>query len=223
MKNEFSLNIKTPCHEKFDQFSPTVQGGFCGSCQHEVIDFTKMNAQEIIHHFKTKNTQNTCGRFKTSQLDINLQKSKRNSFWAGIGLACLSFLSFHSMYAQGSVKIIEPNDGNPSDIKASQFENNIVVKGIVTENKLAIPGVNVILDGTTIGTQTNFDGEFEFPQKLKKGDVLVFSYLGMTTQKAVITDEQSTLNIELKIDMTSCEIIMMGKVAVKQVYKSKKD
>lgn len=223
MENYFSLNIKTPCSENFDSFAPTKKGGFCESCKHEVIDFTQMNARQIIYHFETNTTQNTCGRFKITQLDIDLHKSKRISFWSGIGLACLSFFSLHSIHAQGSVKTIDTTNKNPSDIKASQFENNIVVKGFVSDGQVALPGVNVILEGTTTGTQTNFDGEFEFPRKLKKGDVLVFSYLGMTSQKAVISDQKSTLNVALKIDMTECEMIMVGKVAVKQVYKSKKD
>ena len=68
MKHPINLNIKTPCQENFNNFTPTKDGGFCGSCQQEVIDFTTMNTEEIISYFKNRNTQNTCGRFKNSQL-----------------------------------------------------------------------------------------------------------------------------------------------------------
>ena len=78
-----------------------------------------------------------------------------------------------------------------------------------------------ILEGSAIGTQTNFDGYFEFPQKLEKGDVLIFSYVGLDTKKFTIT-ENTNLNIELEVNMDSCEIVLMGKVAVKEVYKSKR-
>lgn len=223
MKNQFSLNIKTPCSENFDTFAPTQKGGFCGSCQHEVIDFTKMNAQEIVTYFDQKKTQNTCGRFSSHQLETFQPKRKKISFWSGVGLACLSFFTILTTQAQDTQKPVESSENNPKDVKASQFENTIVVKGNVSEDSLPLPGVNVVLEGTTIGTTTNFDGDFEFPVKLKKGDVLIFSCVGMTTQKAVITNEQSALNIELEVDMKACDVILMGKVAVKQIYKSKKD
>ena len=223
MKHQISLNIKTPCSEDFNQFSPTQKGGFCGSCQKEVIDFTKMNAQDTINYFTNRSTENTCGRFNSSQLETTLPKRKKLSFWSGIGLACLSLFSIHSAQSQEAVKPLESSDKNPNDIAASQYEKNIVVKGHVSDQGISFPAVNVVLEGTNIGTQTNFDGDFEFPEKLKKGDVLVFSYIGMTTQRAVITNEQSASNIELEVDMKTCDMIIMGKVAVKQVYKSKRD
>lgn len=222
MKNQISLNIKTPCSENFDQFSPTPNGGFCGSCKHEVIDFTQMNAQQIIHHFEKRDTKNTCGRFKSTQLQ-QIPKRKKLGFWSGIGLACLSFFSFHVTQAQDVIKPLESSDNNPNDIQASQFEKNIIVKGKVTDQSLPLPGATIMLEGTTIGASTNFDGDFEFPEKLKKGDVLIFSYVGYTSQKVIITNQDSASNIALEIDMKACDVIFMGKVAVKQVYKSKRD
>lgn len=223
MKNQFSLNIKTPCSEKFDQFSPTPQGGFCGSCEKEVIDFTKMNTQEIVDYFKHKETQNTCGRFNSGQLKAYNQKRKRVSFLSAIALACLSIFSLHSVQAQEAKKQNDSLDRNPSEIKSSKFQKHLIVKGNVSDGNTPLPGANIILEGTIIGTQTNFDGDFEFPKKLKTGDVLVFSYLGFTSQKVVITEENSTSKIKLKINMDMDSCILMGKVAVKKVYKSKRN
>lgn len=218
MKNQFNLNIKTPCSENFNQFSPTPDGGFCGSCEKEVIDFTKMNAHEIINFFKNKETQNTCGRFNSNQLKTyneKRQKSKKFSFLSGIGLACLTLFSFGTIQGQVVRKSTE--------VKTSTIENSILVKGNVSDETAPLPGVNIILQGTSIGTTTNFDGDFEFPQKLKKGDVLVFSYIGLESQKVVIDNENSTSKIELKINMNMDSCILMGKIAVKKVYKSKRN
>lgn len=223
MKNQISLNIIKPCSEKFDQFSPTQKGGFCGSCQKEVIDFTTINAQEIVDYFGTKKTQNTCGRFKSDQLTFYSQKRKRISFLSGIGLACLSLLSISTAQAQEAKQQSESSEKKPSEMPSSKFQKDISVKGHVSEKNTPLPGVNVVLEGTTIGTQTNFDGDFVFPQKLKQGDVLIFSYIGLTTQKVVITDADSTSKIELKINMNMDSFILMGDVAVKKVYKSKRD
>lgn len=219
MKNQFNLGIKTPCPENFNQFTPTQNGGFCGSCEKEVIDFTNMNAQEIIAFFKNKKHKNTCGRFKSNQLKTyeNTSAQRRKvSFLSGIGLACLALFSFSTTQAQEN-----NNQTNQSEkVITTQNENNITVKGVVTEASIPLPGANVILQGTAIGTQTDFNGNFEFPKKLKKGDVLVISYIGYNPQKVVIGEDSGSL-VELQINLDS-NMILMGKVAVKKVYKSKR-
>ncbi|WP_397363308.1 carboxypeptidase-like regulatory domain-containing protein [Olleya sp. R77988] len=224
MNNNYNLNIKTPCQEDFNSFSPTNAGGFCGSCQQEVVDFSKMNAQEISNYFSINNTQNTCGRFKATQLntlEVVPEKRKYLSVLSGIGLACFSLLSLTTAQAQDAKKI-ETTGENPPEIKVAT-EKEIQVKGVVLdEDGLPLPALNILLEGTTIGTSTDFDGKFEFPQKLKKGDVLVFSYIGYESKKITIDTTDSASTVELKIDMDSHTLYMVGKVDVKQVYKSKK-
>ena len=66
----------------------------------KIIDFSKMNSEEIINYFNTKNTTNTCGRFKSKQLTTHQIPVKRSklSWLTGIGLACLSFFSSTQPY-----------------------------------------------------------------------------------------------------------------------------
>lgn len=225
MKNQFHLDITTPCSENFNQFSPTSNGGFCGSCEKEVIDFSVMTTEDIITFFKTKATQNTCGRFNNNQLktyNVESKKNKRIGFITAIGLTCLAFFSSFTAQAQDTVKAIAQKN-NKSEIKASKFVKNIVVKGNVTENDMPLPGANVVLEGTTIGVATDFDGTFEFSEKLKIGDILIISYIGMESQKIVIENKDADLSIALNIDMKADACIIMGKVAVKDVYKSKRN
>jgi len=219
MKNQFNLEINNPCDENFNEFTPTKKGGFCDSCQKEVIDFTKMNSEEIINYFKNNLNQDTCGKFITSQLTTyteNSSKRKKYNFWSGIGLACLSLFSFNTIQAQTTTTNL-----NNSKSTIKEQEKDIIVKGIVTEETTPLPGVSVVLQGTTIGTETDFDGKFEFPKSLKKGDVLVFSFLGMQSKKVTIDDSNSASKIELKVNMTLDSCVLLGKVAVKKVYKSK--
>ncbi|WP_223270719.1 carboxypeptidase-like regulatory domain-containing protein [Subsaximicrobium wynnwilliamsii] len=223
MKNLMSLNIKTACSEKFDHFTPTADGGFCGSCQKNVIDFTQMKSKDIAAHFENKSSHNTCGRFYGAQLAIHLQKRKQINVLAGIGMACLSIFSMLSSQAQESIKSLRSSQKAPTGKETSQFQNYISVKGNVSEGDTVLPGVNVVLEGTTKGTSTNFDGDFEFPDQLKVGDVLVFSYVGFASQKVIIENKDSASKIDLKIDMKMDSCIIMGKVAVKEVYKSVKD
>ena len=222
MKNQFSINIQAPCTENFDQFSSTPLGGFCNSCEKEVVDFTKMNSQEIINYFKTKDPQNTCGRFKNNQLKTYNKKRKRLSFISGIGLACLSFFSTSIIQAQ-EIKKNSKTTGNLSEAKSLKSEKSIVVKGtLLDEDGLPLPGASVHLEGTPRGTSTNFDGYFEFPEKLRQGDVLTFSFIGYTSKKVIIDNKNSAKNTFLKVDMKMDSCILVGKIAVKKVYKSKK-
>src|SRR5438045_3930171 len=87
MKKPFSLSIPRPCHENWNSFSPTAKGGFCASCQKEVIDFTNWTDDRIKHYFKTSG--GTCGRFRQDQLKTyEDQRSRRSrvSAFAGIFL-----------------------------------------------------------------------------------------------------------------------------------------
>lgn len=222
MKNQFSLEINKLCSENFNQFTPTTSGRFCGSCKTDVVDFTGKTSEEVINFFKENKSKNTCGRFSKNQLTTyaeNQHKSQNFSFWKGIGLACLSLFTFNSLQAQEVKPKIESADAS-KEIMQQQVE--YIVKGIVSDESGPLPGANILLDGTTIGIETDFDGKFKFPKKLKKGDVLLISYVGFDSQKIIISSVNSASNIELKINMKNDNFVLMGKVAVKQVYKSKK-
>lgn len=137
------------------------------------------------------------------------QRSKKISYLTGIALVCLSLFSITTTTVQAQ------------DVTATATENSFVVKGNVSDETGPLPGVNIILQGTNIGIATDINGDFEFPKKLKKGDVLVFSYLGLQPQKVVIKNEDSASKIDLNIDMALTEIVIVGEVATKKVYKSK--
>ncbi|MFH6969285.1 SusC/RagA family TonB-linked outer membrane protein [Flavobacterium sp. FlaQc-28] len=69
------------------------------------------------------------------------------------------------------------------------------VTGIVSGDTGVIPGVNVIVKGTKVSTQTDFDGGFSI--KVKTGDVLLFSYVGMDQVTAVV-GPSSTVSVKMK-------------------------
>ncbi|OAZ03478.1 SusC/RagA family TonB-linked outer membrane protein [Flavobacterium succinicans] len=69
------------------------------------------------------------------------------------------------------------------------------VSGTVTDQTGAVPGVNIVISGTRVSTQTGFDGKYSI--KAKQGDVLVFSFLGMDTVKMNV-GVSSTLDVKMK-------------------------
>ena len=66
-----------------------------------------------------------------------------------------------------------------SSLSATTEQETITVKGTVSDEEGPLPGVNVVLKGTKIGTSTDFEGNYVFPKKLKKGDILVFTHISM--------------------------------------------
>jgi iron complex outermembrane receptor protein len=71
-----------------------------------------------------------------------------------------------------------------------------------------IPGVNVVVEGTQNGTSTNFDGIFNL--NVKKGDKVVFSYIGFKTYTLIYTS-QKDIAINLEEDSSQLdEIVVIG-------------
>ena len=76
------------------------------------------------------------------------------------------------------------------------------------EQNKSIPGVNIIVKGTSIGTVTDIDGKFEL--NVNKGDVLKFSYMGYLTAEIKV-ENQATINISLKSDLEQLdEVVVVG-------------
>lgn len=75
------------------------------------------------------------------------------------------------------------------------FAQEKTVSGTVSDKDGALPGVSVLLKGTTTGTDTDFDGKYSI--KVKVGDVLVFSYLGYENVEKTVGNA-STINVTLK-------------------------
>jgi TonB-linked SusC/RagA family outer membrane protein len=84
-----------------------------------------------------------------------------------------------------------------------------VVSGKVTDTASEpIIGANVLVKGTTNGTVSDFDGNFTL--KAVKGDVIVVSYIGYTTQEITVGDA-ATLSIVLREDSEMLEeVIIVG-------------
>ena len=70
------------------------------------------------------------------------------------------------------------------------------ISGTVTsgQDKLPLPGVNIMIKGTQTSTTTGFDGQYSI--KASPTDVLVFSFIGFQNQQVTVGD-QSKVNITL--------------------------
>lgn len=97
-----------------------------------------------------------------------------------------------------------------------------IYKGIVTDQSEALPGANIILKGTNRGTNTDFDGNFEFPLQLIAGDILVFEYVGFKTVEVKITAQTKFIRVKMEEDSEILELIVLDEPQTKKLHKSKK-
>jgi len=89
-----------------------------------------------------------------------------------------------------------------------------VVGTVTDEQGMPVPGVNVIIKGTSTGVATDFDGNYQITAKT--GNVIVFSYLGYRT-KEVTYNGQANLNVKLEEDTSELdEVVVIGYGSVKR-------
>jgi TonB-dependent starch-binding outer membrane protein SusC len=83
------------------------------------------------------------------------------------------------------------------------------ISGTVTDDTgYPLPGVAIVLQGTTTGTVTNFDGiyQLEVPQNA----VLIFSFIGMRSQEIAVSN-RTTINVILEADAFNVEeVVVVG-------------
>jgi TonB-linked SusC/RagA family outer membrane protein len=86
-----------------------------------------------------------------------------------------------------------------------------LITGVVREASTGevIPGVNIVIEGTTIGTLTNTEGKFTLTQP-NQNAVIVFSFIGYVTQKVTYTG-QTSINVDLAAELTNLdEVVVIG-------------
>lgn len=89
------------------------------------------------------------------------------------------------------------------------FAQTTTVTGTITDgNNLPLPGVNVIIQGSTNGTQTDFDGNYTITGSV--GDIIMYSYVGFTPTERTISAATSTIDIVLQAGETLDEVVVTG-------------
>ncbi len=96
-------------------------------------------------------------------------------------------------------------------------EDNFTVTGTVRDSETGetMPGVNIAIEGTTIGTATDQDGQYslDIPDE---SAILIFSYVGYGTQQIEV-DGQNVINVSMEQDLGRMdEMVVIGYSAVKK-------
>jgi TonB-linked SusC/RagA family outer membrane protein len=116
-----------------------------------------------------------------------------------LSLMCCSLLAASlNVYASGSV---EQNDERTWTIQGQVMEKS--------EPPYPLPGVNITIENTTLGTISDQNGYFSI--KAKRGDILVFNFVGFKPYEYVVSREINNLTVALSEDLQVLdEVVVTG-------------
>lgn len=93
--------------------------------------------------------------------------------------------------------------------KGNQAVEGRKITGKVVDAKgNTLPGVTVIIKGTSLGTVTDVNGEFAITLPVGQGHALLFSFVGMQAMEVKITDKND-YNIVMKEDVKALEDVVV--------------
>ncbi len=98
------------------------------------------------------------------------------------------------------------------------FSQEKTITGNVTnQDGLPLPGVNILVKGTTTGTQSDFDGNYII--KASDGQTLVFSYIGQKTTQIQV-GSSNVINVQLDEDAQALEEVVVTAQGIKREKKA---
>lgn len=189
-----------------------------------------MSDQQILDYLAAKRGK-TCGRFRADQLKT-YTFPEAHSIRPGFTLiraGILGLLLLFTTRPAGSKNIpsvmpaIEATHGisSPDAPAATTTHDERWFRGVVRDESGApMPGASIIRKGTTQGTVTDAEGRFDFPDKLKAGDVLVVYYLGFEPLEYLISNSTPAF---IEISLTADYISITGELVSDAPYEEAPD
>ena len=94
------------------------------------------------------------------------------------------------------------------------FAQEKTISGMVSDQDgLPLPGVNIVVQGTTTGTQTDFDGNYQI--SASEGQTLRFTYIGQKEVTQVV-GTGNTLNVQMEQDAQALEEVVVTALGIRR-------
>ena len=118
------------------------------------------------------------------------------------------FLGFVLMLSGFGMHPLQANSETKRMVLDKVPYQNVITGTVIDSYGVPLPGANVVVQGTTTGTQTDFDGNFTI--EAASDAVLVISYLGYVSQNVPV-DGRTSINITMAEDSQALdEVIVTG-------------
>jgi len=98
------------------------------------------------------------------------------------------------------------------------YAQDKTITGTVTDaDGLPLPGVNIVVEGTSSGTQTDFDGNYAI--SASEGQTLLFTYIGQRPSSKVV-GASSVINVQMVEDAQALEEVVVTAQGIKREKKA---
>lgn len=225
-RNKRYIGIKTPCSLKWDSLEGKGCTKFCRSCSISVIDLTEKSDSEIID-FVMRQKGKVCAQIMQEQVDRVIERNRANgtiikafiAFTLGFATICQVNAATEKIVPLASEQIKSGQARVSADTSSGllSVRDSILTfsgKVVDSDDNSELPGVNVFLKRTKIGTQTDIDGKFslEVPTDIlgSENPVLTFSFVGYTTSEVEL---QPSTSENIKIKLTP-DIVWLGEIHI---------
>ena len=99
------------------------------------------------------------------------------------------------------------------------FAQEKTISGNVSDQSgLPLPGVNIIVKGTSTGTQSDFDGNYSIQASV--GETLVYSYVGFKTVEQAVTAATNTINLQMEEELDVLTEVVVTAQGIKKEAKA---
>ena len=208
---KIKLSIPEPCHENWNNMTPTEKGKHCMVCEKEVYDMTGISENEIAEKIVQLESKNVCARIPNAYLDkkIQLHTAAIGKYGKmGAAGAFITAVAFTPMLSIQKADLLEEENNNTIQISNPSVQLNGTV---VNEKGEIISGVSVIIEQNNhrAFTTTLANGRFVFhldSQKISNGKaILKFEKVGFESIEREISINGNIENG--KFVLNSIEII----------------
>ena len=98
------------------------------------------------------------------------------------------------------------------------FAQNKTISGVVSDqNGVPLGGVNILVQGTSNGTQSDFDGNYTIDAN--EGQTLIFSYIGLK-QTSVVVGSNNVINVQMQEDAEALQEVVVTALGIKREKQS---
>ncbi len=171
-----------------------------------IVDVLKSIEDQSDFHFFYKNEQIDVNRKVSVAIENKSVEQVLESIFEGTGIEYRFF--------GDKLILLSANDATTNGAVNAMQQKGKISGIVVDEEGLPLPGVTVLVKGTTIGVTTNTDGEYSIEVPATAA-VLQFSFVGMHTTEVELTG-QSKVDIVLKTDAIGLEEVVAIGYGVKK-------
>jgi hypothetical protein len=144
--------------------TPTADGRHCGSCQHEVVDFSRMTEAQVLAWLDRPRTGIVCGFFRAGQFAPPAMPRWRRWLVAVVALLGLKPLLAADEAAGFSPLRPVARATEQADAHATAPKGQVTIRGRVLDDStgLGVSGAEIFIANTKYGAVTDERGNFSF-------------------------------------------------------------